>query len=98
MAKSNGSQSIGGGNCAGVQLASTSVIGPSGGAVVVGGVVVGGVVVGGVVVGGVVVGGVVVGGVGQPMATRLMANNSARGINNTFFFTCFSSFDISDCP
>jgi len=88
MAKSNGSQSIGGGNCAGVQLASTSVIGPSGGAVVVGGVVVG----------GVVVGGVVVSVAGQPIATRLMANSSASGINSSFFFTCFSSFNISDCP
>jgi len=44
------------------------------------------------VVGGVVVGGVVVGVVGQPIATRLMANNSANGINSNFLFTCFSSY------
>jgi len=57
------------------------------GGVVVGGVVVGGVVVAGVVVGGVVVAGVVVGVVvGQPIATRLRANNNANGINNNFFF------------
>lgn len=48
---------------------------------------------GGGVVGGVVVGGVVVsGGVGQPIATKLRANNNASGINNSFFLTCFSSF------
>jgi len=56
----------------------------AGGAVVVGGVVVGGVVVGGVVVVGVVE--------GQPMAIKLMANNSAKGINNSFFDTYLSSF------
>jgi len=41
-----------------------------------------------VVVGGaVVVGGVVVGVVGQPIATRLRANNNASGINSNFLFT-----------
>jgi len=47
---------------------------------------------GGVVVGGVVVGGVVVSGgvVGHPIATKLMANNSANGINSSFLFTYIS--------
>ena len=37
-------------------------------------------------VGGFVVGGVVVGVVeGQPIAIKLMANNSAKGMNNSFF-------------
>jgi hypothetical protein len=52
-----------------------------------------GVVCAGVVCDGVVAGGVVVaGGLGQPIATRLTASNSARGINNSFFSTRFASF------
>jgi len=46
---------------------------------------------GAVVVGGVVVVGAVGVGDGQPMATKLMANNNANGINSSFFFNCFSS-------
>jgi hypothetical protein len=47
------------------------------------------VVVGAVVVGAVVVGGVVVFSAGQPMEIRLMANNSANGINSSFLFNFF---------
>jgi hypothetical protein len=54
--------------------------------------VVGAGVVGAGVVGAGVVGAGVVSSAGQPIAIRLMANNSANGIKNRFFFTSFSSF------
>jgi hypothetical protein len=53
---------------------------------------VAGVVVGDVA-GGFVVGGAVVVGVdGQPIATRLMTNNNANGINSSFLFNYLTSF------